>query len=50
MKLDYKYTIIYTLVSLFLFWIVIKYGTNVLNNFCSVKEGLTDFEKYSQKC
>lgn len=49
MKLDYKYTIIYTLVSLFLFWIVIKYGTNVLNNFCSVKEGLTDFEKYSQK-
>jgi hypothetical protein len=49
MKLDYKYTIFYTLVSLFLFWIVIKYGTNVLNNFCSVKEGLTDFEKYSQK-
>jgi hypothetical protein len=53
MKLDYKYTIIYTLVSLLLFWIVVKYGTNVLTRFCStnkvLKEGLTDFEKYSQQ-
>jgi len=53
MKLNYKYTIIYTLVSLLLFWIVIKYGTNVLTNFCLtnnvLKEGLTDFERYSQQ-
>jgi len=53
MKLNYKYTIIYTLVSLLLFWLIIKYGTNVLNRFCStnkvLKEGLTDFEKYSQQ-
>ena len=52
MKLEFKYTIIYTIICVFLFWIIIKYGTNVLNNFClttSLKEGLTDFEKYSQK-
>jgi hypothetical protein len=53
MKLNYKYTIIYTFVSLFLFWIIVKYGTNVLTRFCStnkvLKEGLTDFERYSQK-
>ena len=53
MKLDYKYTIIYTLVSLFLFWIIVKYGINVLTRFYStnkvLKEGLTDFEKYSQQ-
>lgn len=47
MILNYKYTILYTFVSLFLFWIVIKYGTNVLTN--KLVEGLTDFEKYSQK-
>jgi len=58
MKLEYKYTILYTFVSLLLFWMVIKYGTNIiLNNFCSTNktlkkgltEGLTDFERYSQK-
>ena len=50
MKLDYKYTIIYTIVSLFLFWIIARYGTKVLIN-ChySLKEGLTDFEKYSHQ-
>ena len=47
--MNFKYTILYMFCSLFLFWIVIKYGTNVLNNFCSVKEGLTDFERYSEK-
>jgi len=47
--MNFKYTILYIVVSLFLFWIVIKYGTNVLNQFCSLKEGLTDFERYSQK-
>lgn len=54
MNLDYKYTILYTIVSILLFWLIIKYGTNVLtNNYClntkDLKEGLTDFEKYSQK-
>lgn len=54
MKLNYKYTMLYGFVSLLLFWIIVKYGTKViLNNFCStnkvLKEGLTDFEKYSQK-
>jgi len=47
MTLNYKYTILYTLASLFLLWIVIKYGTNITNK--PILEGLTDFEKYSQK-
>lgn len=46
--LNYKYTILYTLISLILFWLIIMYGTNVLTNKI-LKEGLTDFEKYSQK-
>lgn len=56
MKLEIKYTLIYTIICLFLFWIMVKYGTYILNNFClskSLKEGLTngltDFEQYSQK-
>lgn len=49
MKINYKYSILLTFVSLFLFWITIKYGSFVLQHFCSVKEGLTDFEKYSHK-
>jgi hypothetical protein len=52
MILNYKYTILYTLVSLLLFWIVIKYGNSLINRGCSSKtliEGLTEFEKYSQK-
>ena len=44
MRLNYKYTLIYTIVSLFLLWIVIKYGINK-----QIVEGLTEFEKYSQK-
>lgn len=44
MTLNYKYTLLYTIVSLFLLWIVIKYGINK-----TIVEGLTDFEKYSQK-
>lgn len=44
MKLDYKYTIIYTLICLFLFWLVVKYGAKVC-----LREGLTEFEKYSYK-
>jgi hypothetical protein len=48
MKLDFKYTIIYTLFSLLLFWSIIKYGAAVYN--CDkVIEGLTDFEIYSEK-
>lgn len=45
MSLNYKYTILYTLICLYLFWIIIKYGTSL----CGLKEGLTDFEKYSQQ-
>lgn len=48
MKLDYKYTIIYTLICLFLFWLVVKYGTKVCEKTC-LREGLTEFEKYSYK-
>ena len=48
--MNYKYTILYTILSIFLFWFVIKYGTNVISNdWCRVKEGLTDFERYSEK-
>ena len=32
MTLNYKYTILYTFVSLFLFWLVIKYGASVCNS------------------
>lgn len=48
MKLDFKYTIIYTLICLFLFWLIIKYAGTVCGS-KTLKEGLTDFEKYSQK-
>jgi len=48
MILNYKYTILYTFVSLFLFWIVIKYGSLSCNSL-KIVEGLTDFEQYSQK-
>lgn len=43
--MNLKNTILYTFVSLYLFWVIIKYGSNL----CGLKEGLTDFEKYSQK-
>lgn len=45
MKLGFKYTIIYTLFCLLLFWSIIKYGSSV----CNGVEGFstTDFEKYS---
>lgn len=43
--MNFKYTIIYTFFCLCLFWVIVKYG----NNLCSLKEGLTDFEKYSHK-
>ena len=45
MKLDFKYTILYTLGSIFLFWILIKLGTSVCYN--SI-EGLTNFDERSQ--
>lgn len=48
MTLNYKYTILYTFISLFLFWLIIKYGSWVCSG-KSLKEGLTDFEKYSQQ-
>jgi len=32
MTLNYKYTILYTFVSLLLLWIVIKYGSNTMSN------------------
>jgi hypothetical protein len=51
MKLNYKYTILYIFVSILLFWIVIIYGSKIINNNSTklLKEGLTDFEKYSEK-
>ena len=52
MTLNYKYTILYTFVSLLLLWIVINYGSNIISNIITNKcivEGLTDFERYSQK-
>jgi len=55
MKLEFKYTIIYTLICLFLFWVIIKYGTRTCNSLKIVEgitngsDALTDFEKYSQK-
>ena len=54
MNLDFKYTIIYTLVCLFLFFLIIKYGLYVCNsnsnsNSLKMIEGLTDFEKYSHQ-
>ena len=48
MILNYKYTILYTFVSLFLFWLIIIYGSSVCYSL-KIVEGLTDFEKYSQK-
>ncbi len=48
--MNYKYTILCTIVNIVLFWIVIKYGVNVIKKYCyCLKEGLTDFEMYSQK-
>jgi len=47
MKLELKYTILYTLICLFLFWVIIKYGTRTCNGL-KIVEGLTDFERYSQ--
>ena len=55
--MNYKYTILYIFVSLFLFWVIIKWGQSLITNnlYCvNVKEGLTgnnttDFEKYSQQ-
>jgi hypothetical protein len=47
--LNYKYTILYTFLSLFLFWIIIKYGNSLIKHkLCPLIEGLTEFEKYSQ--
>ena len=48
MTLNYKYTILYTFVSLLLFWATIKWGNTIINKKLCLKEGLTDFEKYSQ--
>ena len=47
MALDFKYTIIYIFLCLFLFRFIIKYGSSI----CSIEivEGLTEFEKYSQQ-
>lgn len=48
-----KYTIFYTLICLFLFWIIIKYGSSVCNSLKIVESfkssNLTDFENYSKK-
>ena len=55
MTLNYKYTILYTFVSLLLFWLIIKYGSSVCNSLKIVEgltngsDALTDFEKYSHK-
>lgn len=48
MTLNYKYTILYTFVSLLLLWIVINYGSNIISNIITntmsnkcIVEGLT---------
>jgi hypothetical protein len=44
MKREFKYTIINTFIGLFLFWLVVKYGTTIFANNLntnSIKEGLT---------
>lgn len=47
--MNYKKTIIYTIVCLIFFWIIIKWGSSLVVNRNCLKEGLTDFEKYSFK-
>jgi hypothetical protein len=44
--MNYNYIFLYTTFCLILFWIIIKWGTYVINRFC-LREGLTDFENYS---
>jgi hypothetical protein len=46
--MNYKKTILYTIGCLLLFWIIIKWGNSLVAKNC-LKEGLTDFEKYSEK-
>ena len=48
MALDFKYTIIYIFLCLFLFRFIIKYGSSVCSSL-KIVEGLTEFEKYSQQ-
>ena len=48
MSLDFKYTIIYIFLCLFLFRFVVKYGSSVCSSL-KIVEGLTEFEKYSQQ-
>ena len=47
--MNYKKTIIYTLGCLLLLWIIIKWGSSLVIQKVCLKEGLTDFEKYSEK-
>ena len=55
MTLNYKYTILYTFFSLFLFWLIIKYGSSVCNSKLLIeglsngRDSLIEFEKYSQQ-
>jgi hypothetical protein len=50
MALNYKYTFLYTFVSLCLFWFVVKYGSSICIRFYEEKrEPLTNFETYSQQ-
>ena len=47
--MNFKKTIIYTIGCLLLFWITIKWGSSLVIQKVCLKEGLTDFEKYSEK-
>jgi hypothetical protein len=47
--MNYKNTIIYTIGCLLLFWVIIKWGSSLVTNRICLKEGLTDFETYSEK-
>jgi len=47
--MNYKNIIIYTIGCLLLFWIVIKWGMSLVQPRICLKEGLTDFERYSEK-
>ena len=47
--MNYTKTIIYTIVCLLLFWLTIKWGSSLVVEKVCLKEGLTDFERYSEK-
>jgi len=47
--MEITYLILYTIVSLLLFWLIIKWGSSLVVNKLCLKEGLTELENYSYK-